>query len=34
MPAWVLIWALALGALGVLINTRTRRLKSANYATR
>jgi disulfide bond formation protein DsbB len=34
MPAWVLIWALALGAMGVVINTRARKLKSANYAVR
>ena len=34
MPAWVLIWALGLGALGVLTNTRTRKLKSANFAVR
>jgi protein dithiol:quinone oxidoreductase len=34
MPAWVLICALALGAMGVVINTRARKLKSANYATR
>jgi disulfide bond formation protein DsbB len=34
MPAWVLIWALLLGAMGVLINTGRRRAKSADFATR
>jgi disulfide bond formation protein DsbB len=34
MPAWVLIWALALGAMGVLTHLRPRRLKSANFAVR
>ncbi len=34
MPGWVMIWALGLGAMGVLTNTRTRRVKSANFATR
>ena len=34
MPAWVLIWALLLGALGVLTNTRLRKTRSADFATR
>jgi disulfide bond formation protein DsbB len=34
MPAWVLIWALALGAMGVLTNSRARKVKSANFAIR
>jgi disulfide bond formation protein DsbB len=34
MPAWVLISAVALGALGVLTNSRPRKVKSANFATR
>jgi disulfide bond formation protein DsbB len=34
MPAWVLIWALVLGAVGVLINTRLRKTRSADFATR
>jgi disulfide bond formation protein DsbB len=34
MPAWVLIWALALGALGMLTNSRPQKLKSANFAIR
>lgn len=34
MPAWVLVCALALGALGVITNTRTRKIKSTNFATR
>ena len=34
MPAWVLIWALILGAMGVLINTRLRKTRSADFATR
>jgi disulfide bond formation protein DsbB len=34
MPAWVLIWALILGAMGVLINTRLRKSRSADFATR
>jgi len=32
MPAWVLICALGFGTVGVLINTRPRRLKSVNSA--
>jgi disulfide bond formation protein DsbB len=34
MPAWVLIWALVLGVVGVLINTRLRKTRSADFATR
>jgi disulfide bond formation protein DsbB len=34
MPAWVLIWALVLGIVGVLINTRLRKTRSADFATR
>jgi len=34
MPAWVLIWALGMGAFGVLTNTRPRKVKSASFATR
>jgi disulfide bond formation protein DsbB len=34
MPAWVLIWTLILGALGVLTNTRPRKARSADFATR
>jgi protein dithiol:quinone oxidoreductase len=34
MPAWVLIWALALGAAGILVNTRLRKSRSADFATR
>jgi len=34
MPAWVLICALILGAMGVLTNMRPRRSKSADFATR
>ena len=34
MPAWVLIWALILGATGVLTNTRPRKTKSGDFATR
>jgi disulfide bond formation protein DsbB len=34
MPGWVLIWALGLGVLGVLTNTRPRKVKSANFAVR
>jgi disulfide bond formation protein DsbB len=34
MPAWVMIWALGLGAMGVLTNTRARKVKSANFAVR
>jgi disulfide bond formation protein DsbB len=33
MPAWVLIWALVLGVVGVLINTRLRKTRSADFAT-
>src|SRR5581483_6163357 len=34
MPAWTLIWAVGLGALGVVTNTRPRRIKSATLAAR
>jgi disulfide bond formation protein DsbB len=34
MPSWVLIWALALGAAGILVNTRLRKARSADFATR
>jgi len=34
MPAWVLICALVLGVLGVLINTRQKKTRSADFATR
>jgi disulfide bond formation protein DsbB len=34
MPAWVLICALILGVGGVLTNTRTRKARSADFATR
>lgn len=36
MPAWVLIWAAGLGAMGILTNTKARKSpsKSANFATR
>jgi disulfide bond formation protein DsbB len=34
MPAWVLIWALGLGALGVFANLKLRKPKSAGFATR
>ena len=34
MPAWVMIWALGLGAVGIVTNTWSRRVKSAKFATR
>jgi disulfide bond formation protein DsbB len=34
MPAWVLIWGVILGAMGVLTNTRARKTKSTDFATR
>jgi disulfide bond formation protein DsbB len=34
MPAWVMICALILGAMGVLTNTRPRKSRSADFATR
>ena len=34
MPAWVLIWALILGAMGVVTNTRPRKTRSTDFATR
>jgi hypothetical protein len=33
MPAWVLICALGLGALGVFTNTRIGKAKQASFAT-